>query len=362
MRIAFIAPLVTAIAEPQRGGSQAILADIASGLTSRGHPVTVFAADGSAIPGVDVVEAGIDPAQLATTIFREGRQAPSSPEAEAAFLRVADLVWARSFDVVHNHAFDVPAVRAFPGGGVSVVHTVHLPPTAEMAGALRERFDPEESARAVVTVSRAQGRAWSAARVPNVVIPNGVPVSDIPWSARPGSGALFAGRFSREKGAVDAIRIAQQAGMPIAIAGWAYDRRYTERDLAPLMAGPGVAFLGSLDRRELWRRMASAAVVLCPSLWEEPFGLVAAEAQAAGTPVVGYRRGALSEVVAEGRTGFLVESGDINAGAEAVGRAAGLDRATCRRHAEGSLDIRATLDGLEGLYASLVGSAEVGRG
>lgn len=137
MRIAFVAPLVTPIAEPQLGGSQALVADLARALAGGGHDVTVFAANGSRIAGVDVHEVA-DPGELADTLFRDGRPAPASPAADAAFRRAADAVAAGAFDLVHNHAFDVPAVRSLAGLEQPVVHTVHLPPTREMAGALRE--------------------------------------------------------------------------------------------------------------------------------------------------------------------------------------------------------------------------------
>ena len=62
MKIAIMAPLVTAIREPQRGGSQAFVSDLARGLAGRGHEVHVYAAAGSEIPGVEVIDTGIDPA------------------------------------------------------------------------------------------------------------------------------------------------------------------------------------------------------------------------------------------------------------------------------------------------------------
>jgi UDP-glucose:tetrahydrobiopterin glucosyltransferase len=104
--------------------------------------------------------------------------------------------------------------------------------------------------------------------------------------------------------------------------------------------------------------MARAAVVLCPARWEEPFGMVAAEAQACGTPVVAFRRGALGEVIAEGTTGFLVAPDDVAAAAEAVSRAAELSRARCRDHAERRLDLELSLDAHEQLYARV---AQAGR-
>jgi glycosyltransferase involved in cell wall biosynthesis len=101
--------------------------------------------------------------------------------------------------------------------------------------------------------------------------------------------------------------------------------------------------------------MAAAAVVLCPSRWDEPFGLAAAEAQACGTPVVAFRRGGLSEVIVDGVTGFLVPPDDIGAAAAAVSEAVKLSRLACREHAEGQLDLEVSLDAHERLYRRVAG-------
>jgi glycosyltransferase involved in cell wall biosynthesis len=110
--------------------------------------------------------------------------------------------------------------------------------------------------------------------------------------------------------------------------------------------------------------MARAAVVVCPARWEEPFGMVAAEAQACGTPVVAFNRGALGEVILDEVTGFLVPPDDIPAAADAVTRAPGLSRSECRAHAERHLDIERILDAHEQLYGRLVraGAGDAVRG
>ena len=119
MKIAIMAPLVTAIREPQRGGSQAFVSDLARGLTGRGHEVHVYAASGSEIPGVEVVDTGIDPRSLAGTLYRASGPAAGEPgeagaasAAESAFATAYTAVRAGRYDVIHNHAFDAPAVRA----------------------------------------------------------------------------------------------------------------------------------------------------------------------------------------------------------------------------------------------------------
>ena len=121
---------------------------------------------------------------------------------------------------------------------------------------------------------------------------------------------------------LDAIRIAEGAQLPLSLAGWPYDAAFAERELYPALAGSHSTILGALDRARLWLWMAAAAVVLCPSRWDEPFGLVAAESQAAGTPVVAYRRGALPEVIAEGETGYIVDEGDVDGGGRRRGQGA----------------------------------------
>ena len=108
--------------------------------------------------------------------------------------------------------------------------------------------------------------------------------------------------------------------------------------------------------------MARAAVVLFPAWWDEPFGMAAAEAQACGTPVAAFRRGAVGEVIADGVTGFLVPPGDIQAAVKAVGRTAGIPRSACRDHAEGHLDLERSLDAHEQLYGRVVSAAAAAGG
>lgn len=349
-----MAPQVTPIHEPQLGGSQAFVADLATGLVRRGHHVDVYAPSGSHIPGVNVVDTGVNPDTLRGALFRPG----TSPDhrsrlaVESAFGRVYELLATHPYDVVHNHAFDAPAVSLASGVPAPVVHTLHLPPEAGMADALRDA-QRSDASPTVAAVSAAQARGWESVASIDVILPPFVPTSRIPWSASSGEGVLFAGRFSPEKGAADAIEIARSAGMRIDLYGDAYDPEYTAEYIAPQQALPNVAVHEAVPRPSLWHLMSQALAVLCPARWDEPFGMVAAEAQACGTPVVAYRRGGLEEVIVDGVTGFLVAPGDAHAGAEALNETAKLSRTGCRRHAEAHLDLERTLDTHEDLYRRL---------
>ncbi|HEX4627086.1 MAG TPA: glycosyltransferase [Solirubrobacteraceae bacterium] len=355
MRLAVVAPLVTPIREPQRGGSQAFVAELARGLVGRGHDVQLYAASGSAVRGVDVVDTGVDHRELAATLYRVAvGAAPRSTVAERAFARVYGLVRDGGCDVVHNHAFDAPAVDLATTLDAPLVHTVHLPPDRAVAGALRQAA--RHSSRPVVAcVSESQAEAWRSIVPVDAILPSLIPTRQIPFSLAAGSGALFAGRFSPEKGAAEAIAIARLAGVEIAVYGDAYDADYAREEIDPRRAERGVAVHAAVAQTALWEAMARAAVVLCPAQWEEPFGMVAAEAQACGTPVVAFRRGALAEVIVDGETGALVAPGDVDAAAEAVRRAPALSRRACREHAEQALDIERSLDAHEALYERVAG-------
>jgi glycosyltransferase involved in cell wall biosynthesis len=361
MKIAIMAPLVTAIREPQRGGSQAFVSDLARGLAGRGHDVHVYAASGSEIPGVEVVDTGIDPRSLAGTLYRASGPAAGEPgeagaasAAESAFATAYTAMRAGRYDVIHNHAFDAPAVRLATALPAPVVHTLHLPPDQAVSAALRQAARGSRPP-AVAAVSDFQAGAWRRVVPVDAILPPYPPTGVIAWSGTAGRGALYAGRLSPEKGTAEAIDIARAAGVPIDIYGDVYDPGYSREQIDPRRNWPGVTVHPGVPRASLWEAMARAAVVLYPARWDEPFGMAAAEAQACGTPVVAFRRGGLSEVIMDGVTGFLVRPDDVAAAAEAVSKTAGISRLACREHAEGRLDLELSLDAHERLYRRVAG-------
>jgi glycosyltransferase involved in cell wall biosynthesis len=170
------------------------------------------------------------------------------------------------------------------------------------------------------------------------VLPNGVP----DWQPTPQQVipvALIAGRISPEKGIEDGVAAARSAGLEALVVGGAYDAGYAAR--------LDVKVRPALPRPELWRLMARVAVTMMPVKWEEPFGLVAAEAQVAGCPVAAYARGALPEVVPDGLGGFLAAPDSIEELAAAARRCLSLDRAEVRAQARPRLLLDRALDSYE---------------
>jgi UDP-glucose:tetrahydrobiopterin glucosyltransferase len=353
VRVALIAPLVAPIREPQLGGAQSVVADLARELSRRGHEVVVYASRGSAVEGVPVAPLDLDPAPLQPALFRAGAEVPPPSAMVGAYERVYRHVLESRFDVVHNHGFDAPAISVAVAMDLPVLHTLHLPPGGAVAAALSEAR--QRTAKVwCAAVSQAQAASWRRVAAIDAVLPNGVPVDDIPFRAEADGAALIAARFSAEKGIDDGIAAARLAGWPVDVYATPYDDDYARAVGERWQDDGAVRFHAPLARSLLWNALGAARAVLCLSRWDEPFGLVAAEAQAAGTPVVASRRGGLPEVIRDQVTGHLVPAGDVAAAAAALDRVAVLSRLQCRGHAERFLNIRTTVSAHEALYAEMV--------
>jgi glycosyltransferase involved in cell wall biosynthesis len=166
-----------------------------------------------------------------------------------------------------------------------------------------------------------------------------------------GAGYLaFLGRISPEKRVDRAIRIAQRLGRPLRIAAKVdrADRAYFET-IEAMLDHPLVDYIGEIGDAEKSAFLGGADALLFPIDWPEPFGLVMIEAMACGTPVVAFPHGSAPEVVEPGLTGFLVNSEEE--AAEAVAKAATLDRAAIRRRFEERFSSRAMARAYAELYA-----------
>jgi glycosyltransferase involved in cell wall biosynthesis len=363
VRILQVAPLVSPIDETGEliGGAQVLLADLARGLARRGHEITLAAANGSRLAGVRSLPLGIDSASLrpASLAATEGARSDDAAQARAfASVRTWIDRHVTEIDVIHAHAYDAPAFDVLRDAPRPVVHTLHLPPldaaVVRAAGAAREAT--------MVTVSEANARAWRGKGVPVAhVVHNGIDVAAIARGETRGAHAICAGRVSPEKGTHVAVAVARRSGRPLLIAGGVYDAAYFTSAIEPHVrqrldwrvgdAIDGIVYIGPRRRGELLSIVGSSAVALMPVMWDEPFGLVAVESLATGTPVVAYRRGGLAEIVDE-TCGALVPAGDEAALERALATAPALAGEACRRRAE-RFSLDAMIAGYEGVYRAM---------
>jgi len=219
-----------------------------------------------------------------------------------------------------------------------------------MEGALRLA---DQANNALVAVSPVIAAAWSAAAPVDHVILNGIDLAAFAFRVRPADEPylIWTGRIVPEKGLHLAIAAARLADMPLRIAGPIADAGYFHGEIEPQLGGV-VRYLGHLRHAALIEHVAGARACLCTPLWDEPYGLVVAEALACGTPVAGFARGALPALL-DAASGVLVPGGDVPALARAARAATTLSRAACRRRAAAIGDGATMIAAYDALYRAL---------
>lgn len=355
MHLALIGSARFPIAEPFAGGLEAHVWALARGLLERGHRISVFAA-----PGSDA-RLGLEEMELHRPRLSDAARSDVSMGAadwideHHAYLDLM-LRLARGtdrYDLVHNHSLHHLPIAMAETLPLPMLTTLHTPPTPWLESAIQVLH--ARCPVAFAAVSGHTARSWSHAVPDASIVPNGVDVAR--WTPGPGGGPLvWYGRIVPEKGTHLAIDAARAAGEPLLVAGPVVDRGYWRDEVEPRMQAPGVRHLGHLGQDDLARLVGEARAVLVTPCWDEPYGLVVAEALACGTPVCGFARGALPELV-DSACGILVEPGDVQALAESIPGACRLSRTATRAHAERNCSLARMVDDYEKLYAQLAGAA-----
>lgn len=367
LRLGVIAPSRHPIRQPYAGGQEALVGQLVTRLRQRGHHVTFFAGEGSDHADPDYAfpmtpwspspEAAQDQSMPSAGFMRDHHSHLNLMMALAGPLSGA-------FDLVHNHSLHHLPVAMAPLLGTTVLTTLHTPPTPWLESAIHSV--PRPAALRFASVSQFVAHQWRALatwRRPHVVL-NGVDLDA--WLPGPGGGPLvWFGRLVPEKAPHLAVRVARRTGRPLVLAGPVSDREYFDQVLRPLL-DDRVEYAGHLGIPELSRLVGSASAALVTPVWDEPYGLVVAEAVACGTPVVAFARGGIPEVMGspvldceDGRSaltpvGALVPPGDVTAMAAAVDDVVQLDRRAVRTFAEHTLSIDHTVTRYERHYRRLL--------
>lgn len=190
------------------------------------------------------------------------------------------------------------------------------------------------------------------------VIPNGVPIEKYQFIASVSSDAplVFLGRIERIKGVHIAIAVAKRTGRRLIISGnhahGGKDYDYFIKEVLPHCDGEMIKYIGAIDDIAKNELLGSAAALLFPIEWDEPFGIVMVEAFACGTPVIAFGRGAAPEVIRHKVTGFICNS--IDDMVEAIRNIPLIERANCRREAEEHFSDKVITEKYEQLYYSLI--------
>ena len=293
MKIAVLGHRRFPIKEPFAGGIERFTYSIVKGLVKRGCQVTLFAH-----PESDrELNLGLEP--IIDTSFCNN----ADEESHEAYLNIMDYLDTQDFDLIHDNSLNYFPIILEDRLNAPLVTTLHTPPFARLASAVRYRERKQRGH--YISVSKFNTKLWGLSDNRLETIHNGVDTKVFAYSPfYHRNCAVWTGRIIPDKGTHLAIEAAKKARIHLVIAGPIGDREYFETKIEPHL-GRGVEYVGHLEQDDLVTLLQSAAVTLCTPVWDEPFGLVVIESLACGTPVVAFDRGAMSEIL-DCQTGVLV--------------------------------------------------------
>jgi glycosyltransferase involved in cell wall biosynthesis len=320
------------------GGAEQILYLLERRLVARGHRSFVIAAEESEISGELIPSPAVN-GEITDAVRRRAQDIHRQ--------LIGDVAAKQQIDLIHFHGLDFHAYVPKEPGRAAMLATLHLP----ISWYPNKIF--EFSAMTFNCVSRSQAASANGRHLP--FIPNGIDLSPHTARERAPEHLVWIGRICPEKGPDAALRVAHRLDLPLVLAGPVHPFRthqeYFTNCVQPLLDSKR-RYVGPISLAEKVELLAAARAVLIPSLAPETSSLVAMEAAAAGVPVIAYSSGALPEVIARGRTGFIVESEKEMA--EAVPRAAAISPDACRNHAREWFDADRMSERYFGLYRRII--------
>jgi len=321
-------------------GTERVVSALADGLHRRGHQVTLFA------PAESRVECELIPT-LPKSLWSTGYRGDLASYINITLAKVARV--ADRFDVIHSHVdtLGLPFARWSP---TPVVSTLHGRLDGLGIPALLEEFCEVP----LVAISESQ-RRWSPRANWVATVPHGLNLGRAPFGPAAGDYLAFVGRIAPEKGVADAVNLARATGLQLRMAAKVYDEsehRLFQEVVVPAIEEGQVDFLGEVGPAQRDELLSGALATLMLGAWPEPFGLVAIESMATGTPVIARRAGALPEIIEHGRDGFLID--DLHEAELAVERAATLDRGHIRQRALERFSAERMIEDYEAVYGALV--------
>jgi glycosyltransferase involved in cell wall biosynthesis len=339
MKIALLGPVAWRTPPLHYGPWEQVTSLIAEGLVARGVDVTLFATlDSRTRATLD----GVCATGYAEQPQLDGRVCEA--------LHVAHVLErSGEFDLVHNHLDWLPLAFA-SSFKAPLVTTIH--------GFGDRRILP--------AYQRARGSSFvsisNSDRLPELdyvaTVHHGIDLDALPFSAVAGDTLVAFGRIHPDKGTAEAIQIARRARRRLVICGIVQDAEYFRLHVEPHIDGDRVRYLGSVGPTQRAEILGSAAALLHPIAFDEPFGLSVVEAMACGTPVIAYARGSMPEIIDHGVTGYLVADGAE--AIEVVDAAAALDRGAIRAVAERRFGAARMVDDYLAVYRRVLEQASAG--
>jgi glycosyltransferase involved in cell wall biosynthesis len=330
-RIAVLSPVAWRTPPRQYGAWETVASNIAEGLVARGWDVTLFASGDS-----------LTRARLHAVVAKGYEEDRSIDPKVAEYLHIAEVFeHAAEFDLIHSH-YDFMALaftRLVTTPVLTTIHGFSSPQIMPVYEKYRDRY--------FVSISdsdRAPGLNYLA------TVYNGIDLALYPQRTGGGEELIFIGRIHPDKGVHLAIETARRSGRRLAIAGIVQDAAYFREQVQPHL-DEQIRYIGPVGVAEKNELFSQAFALLHLNTIPERFGLVLAEANAAGVPVIATDLGSCREVIEDGVTGFLVK--DVAEAVKALEGVAAIQDSACRKRVEERFSIPTMVEAYERVYSQI---------
>ncbi|HEY6391155.1 MAG TPA: glycosyltransferase family 4 protein [Bryobacteraceae bacterium] len=330
-RIAVLSPVAWRTPPRHYGAWETVASNIAEGLAARGWDVTLFATGDS-----------VTRARLHSVVEKGYEEDRGVDPKVAEYLHISEAFeHAAGFDLIHSH-YDFMALcytRLVKTPVLTTIHGFSSPKIMPIYEKYRDGY--------FVSISdsdRAPGLNYLA------TVYNGIDLSLYPLQEVAGDRLIFLGRIHPDKGVHLAIEVARLSGLPLLIAGIIQDEAYFLKHVEPHL-NQTIRYIGAVDVQGKNELFAGARALLHLNTIPERFGLVLAEANAAGVPVIAMDLGSCREVIEDGQTGFLVNN--VHDAVQALQRISEIDRNACRQRVEQCFSIETMVQAYERVYSTI---------
>ncbi|MHC5139322.1 MAG: glycosyltransferase family 4 protein [Planctomycetota bacterium] len=332
-KIAVLSPVAWRTPPRQYGAWETVASNIAEGLVERGWDVMLFATADS-----------ITKAKLHAVIDKGYEEDPSQEAKVVECLQISEMMeHAGEFDLIHNNYDFLPLTytRLIDTPMLTTIHGF----SSDNIRRVYRKYKHDSYYTSISDSDRDPELPYLG------TVYNGIDLSNLTVGEKRGDKLVFLGRIHPDKGTHLACETAEKAGMELLIAGIIQDENYYNSLVKPHIDGKQITYIGPVGPKERDDLFKKASAVLHLNELPERFGLVMAEANGAGVPVIAYDRGSCREVVADGETGFLVTN--VDEAVEAIKKIDQIDPAACRKRVEEHFSIPAMVQAYEEVYAEI---------
>jgi len=361
LRVLITAPLKRKVAPKITAARPRVIFDLASELLKRGHKVSILGTGDSFIPGAEIIP-------VIPKSFIEMGPFENSFYAHTAFLtKMAKTLEkiGNNFDIIHNHCYpefiNLLVEKNIKTPIITTIHTQITPEVDKTLSLFKKSY--------FICISETAKKLAKETKIYKVIY-NGVNTSLYKFSEKKEDYLFWLGRLARAKdkkgnfmdpkGARWAIQLAKETNSKLLLSGNVEDKKFFEEDIKPYLSKK-IKWLGPispeqpLSKKEVVKLMQKAKAFLMTINWNEPFGLVMAEAQSCGTPVIGFNRGSLSEIVIDKKTGFVVAPKEgITGLKKALKNIGKINPRDCRERIERNFSLEKVAENYEKTYKEII--------